>query len=595
MSTSETHSKDKHSNRYIISTLIDQYLKKYLDKLILSLILMVVIASTTAFNVWLIKPALDGIFISKNYQLLMIIPMLVIITSIIKGIAAFYQNFLIKFVGQSIVNDMQLKLYRHLIYADMNFLEKNSSGKLISHFTNDITNLRNSVANIVTNLVRELLTVIFLIAVMLYNDTTLSMLTLVVFPLAILPILRMGKRIKKISGKTQHELGSYTSQLDEVFKNIRVVKSFTSEKHEVSVSEKKLSQILEYYRKSIRTDSLTSPIMELLGGVAIALVIWYGGTQVLNSSTSAGSFFSFIAALMSIYKPIKSLADINITIQSGLASAKRVLSILDQDFHNDHCPSRKKEIKVLRGKIEFNQITYGHTKNSSTVENLSFLIKPQTCVALVGESGSGKSTIIDLLLSFYNPESGKILIDGQDISKVNVRSLRKNISLVNQDAMLFDLSIKDNIRYGNFKASDKEIIAAAKEADAHKFIESLPMGYDTRTGQAGVSLSGGQRQRICIARAVLKKSPILIFDEATSSLDQISEYKIQDTIEKLKQKHTIIVVAHRLSTIQKADVIFVLKKGNICEQGTHSELIARNGEYYKLYNRQSKLKKGSKL
>lgn len=588
-----TPSEDIYTSSYIIKKIVHQYLRKYFNKLLVTLILMVIIAGTTAFNIWLIKPALDGIFISKNYQLLMTIPILVIVVSLIKGFAAYYQNFLIKFIGQSIVNDMQLKLYRHLIYADIRYLEQNSSGKLISHFTNDITNLRNSVANIVTNLVRELLTIVFLIAVMFYNDVTLSMLTLFVFPVAILPLLKMGKRMKKISGKTQHELGSYTSQLDEVFKNIRVVKSFTAEKHEILSSEKKLTQILAFYKKAIRTDSLTSPIMELLGGVAVALVIWYGGSQVLSGHTSAGSFFSFIAALMSIYKPLKSLADINITVQSGLASAKRVLQILDEDFHSDSNSVRKQKLEVNMGKITFDSVTYSHNNKDSTIKDLSFSVDPKTCVAIVGESGSGKSTLIDLLLSFYLPEKGKIKIDDHDIAKVTVDSLRKNISLVDQNAMLFDLSVKDNIKYGKFSTSTREVIDGAIEADAHKFITKLPLGYDTKVGQSGISLSGGQRQRICIARAIVKKSPILIFDEATSSLDQISEQKIKETIDNLKKKHTIIVVAHRLSTIQDADKIFVLKKGKIAESGTHDQLISRKGEYYRLYNRQIKLKKGN--
>lgn len=587
MSTQLNNYEASYSAKFLIKRIIKDYLHKYFEKLILSLILMVIVAAASAFHIWLIRPALDGIFIERNHQLLLTIPLIVIVVAIIKGAAAYYQNYLIKFIGQSIVNDMQLNLYKHLIYADISFLKKHSSGNLISHFTNDITNLRNCVANIITNLSRELLTVIFLVGVMFFNDPILSLITLVIFPLAVFPIIRMGKRMRKISNQTQEELGTYTNNLDEVFRNIRVVKSFTMEDEEISATRKVLKQILSYYTKAIRTDSLTSPIMELLGGVAIAAVIWYGGIQVLNGTTSTGSFFSFIAALMSLYKPMKSLADINVTVQSGLASAKRVFFILDKKFAIESSTDKSPKLKVTRGDIKFHNVFFSHKENKGTIQNLNLEIKRDKFVAIVGASGSGKSTIIDLLLRFFDPSEGSITIDNQDVSKVAINSLRQAIALVNQDIMLFNSTIKDNIKYGNFAASDEEMIKAAKIAAAHEFIEKLPQGYNTKTGQYGMQLSGGQRQRICIARAILKKSPILIFDEATSSLDQISEEKIKESIETLKKNHTIVVIAHRLSTIQDADTIYVLKKGQVVEQGIHQQLIRKKGEYYNLYNRQS--------
>ncbi len=570
----------------IIKRILKDYLSHYSQKLFFSLILMVIVAVTSAFHVWLIKPALDGIFIDKNHELLVFIPFIIFLIALVKGIAAYYQNFLIKFIGQSIVNDMQLQLYKHLIYADINFLKSHSSGNLISRFTNDITNLRNSVANIVTNITKESLTAIFLICVMFTNDVTLSFITLFIFPLAVIPIMRMGKRMRKVSGKTQEELGTYTSKLDEVFRNIRAVKSFTAEEREIRFTNKVLNQILQYYAKAIRTDSLTSPLMELLGGLAFAAVIWYGGIQVLNGETSAGSFFSFIAALLSLYKPLKSLADINVTIQSGIASAKRVFKILDTNFDIESDNKNLKKLHVKQGVIEFENVCFAHDDSHETIKNLSLTIPSGQFVAIVGASGSGKSTLVDLLLKFFKPSSGTIKIDNQDISKFDNKSVRQSISLVSQDVMIFENTIKENIRYGNPKATDKDIENAAKIAAAHEFISKLPNKYETDAGQFGLKLSGGQRQRICIARAILKNSPILVFDEATSSLDQISEFKIKESIENLRKKHTIIVIAHRLSTIQDADKIFVLEKGKIAEEGTHEQLMSRKSQYYSLYNRQ---------
>lgn len=578
-----------YSAKFLIKRVLKDYLRKYYNNLVLSLILMVVIAAASAFHVWLIRPALDGIFIEKNHRLLSLIPLMLISVGIIKGIATYYQNYLIKYIGQSIVNDMQMNLYKHLIHADISFLKKYSSGKLVSHFTNDITNLRNSIASIVTNITRETLTIVFLLAVMIYNDKVLSLIAFFIFPLAVIPIIRMGKKMRKISHKTQDELGLYTSKLDEIFKNIKIVKSFTMEKVEIKSTQKVLDQILSCYTKAIKTDSLTSPIMEFLGGIAIAAVIWYGGFQVLNGATSTGSFFSFIAALMTLYKPLKSLADINITIQSGLASATRIFTLLDTPSNIEKKDGLLPELKIIKGDITFEDVSFSHERNDKTLKNLTMNIKHNQVVALVGPSGGGKSTIIDLLLKFYKPDKGLIKIDEQDINDISNNSLRRNISLVSQDIMLFDDTIKENIKYGNHQVTEEDIIHAAKIAAAHEFIEKFPQKYDTQIGQYGLQLSGGQRQRICIARAILKKSPIIIFDEATSSLDQISEQKIKESIETLKKNHTIIVVAHRLATIKDADTIYVLNKGKIVDQGTHKELINRKDEYYKLYNRQTNI------
>ncbi len=577
----QTH---RYSSKNLIKRLFKTYLLKYSEKVYLAILCMVIVAAASAFHVWLVRPALDGIFIGKNRDLLVFIPILVIIVAVVKSVASYYQNYLIKFVGQSVTNDIQLELYQHLIYADIEFLKKHSSGNLISKFVNDITNLRNSLANIFTSIAKEFLTVIFLVGIMLYNDLTLSIVAFIVFPVAIVPVIKMGKRMRKIAHQTQDELSNYTIKLDEIFRNIRVVKSFCRELYEIKSAKKVLEKILKFYSKAIKTDSLTSPLMEMLSGTAIAAVIWYGGLQVLNGITSPGSFFSLIVAFVASYKPIKSLADLNISLQNGLASAKRVFVILDIKTRIEN-REYSSDLVVKQGDIEFKNVSFSH-KDELTLHGLSLNIKTGQLVALVGASGSGKSTIIDLILRFYDPLSGSIYIDDQDIKTTSPLSIRRLISLVNQDVMLFDTTIKDNILYGDIDATYKEVEEAAKIAAAHDFIMDLSDGYETKVGQYGVELSGGQRQRICIARAVLKKSKILIFDEATSSLDFISEEHIKNSIELLRNKRTIIVVAHRLSTILDADIIYVLKKGVIVEAGSHTQLLQNKGEYYKLYNKQ---------
>ena len=576
---------DRYSSKNLIKRFIRDYLANYRGKLYFAVLCMILVAAASAFHVWLVKPAMDGIFINKNKDLLVFIPLLVIIVALVKGIASYYQNFLIKFIGQSMVNDVQLELYEHLVYADIEFLKKYSSGDLISRFVNDIANLRNSLANIFTSFARELLTVVFLVGIMFYNDFTLSVIAFLVFPLAVVPIIKMGKRMRKIAHNTQDELSNYTIKLDEIFSNIRMVKSFCMELYEIKSAKQALNQILALYSKAIKTDSLTSPVMEMLSGLAIAAVIWYGGSQVLNGGTSPGSFFSFIIAFVAAYKPVKSLADLNVSLQTGLASLKRIFQILDTQTKIEN-RDYSHNLVIKKGDIEFRNVSFNHKEDQATIDNLSFHIKAGQFVALVGASGSGKSTIIDLILRFYDPISGEILIDNQDIKNSSPASVRQSVSLVSQDVMLFDTTIKENILYGNIDATDKEVEWAANIASAHEFIKELPDGYNTEVGQRGLELSGGQRQRICIARAILKKSKILIFDEATSSLDQISEARIKNSIDSLRNNRTIIVVAHRLSTILNADTIYVLKQGAIVEAGNHEQLLKMQGEYSKLYNNQ---------
>jgi subfamily B ATP-binding cassette protein MsbA len=572
-----------YSARYLLTRLVKEHVRHYTVKLLFAVLCMMAVALTTSANVSMIKPALDKIFFSRDKEMLMLIPGAVMLISFVNGIASYFQNLLMKFVGQRIVTDMQLRLYEHLLHSDIAVLNQESSGKLISRFTNDIVTMRGAVSNLLTGIAKEFLTVIFLIGVMFYQSITLSLITFIVFPLAIFPIIRLGKRMRKIAGKTQEQLGHYTSQLDETFRSIRIVKSYRQEQFEISKARKIVEDIFKLYVKAARTDAIASPIMETISGIAIASVIWYGGLQVINGVTTAGGFMTFIVAFITAYKPVKSLAGLNTNLQEGLSAAKRLFSFLDikpiiKDKENAFT------LKVNDGYIRLDRVSFGYNKSKLALKDLSLDIPAGKTIAIVGRSGGGKSTIVNLLLRFYDPGQGSILIDDQNIADATLASLRDNIAIVTQDVMLFDDTVMANIAYGKQNATEEQIIQAAKAASAHEFIMEMPEGYNTIIGHHGSKLSGGQRQRLSIARAILKDAPILILDEATSSLDPIAEHEIQQALEQLRKNRTTIVIAHRLSTIVNAERIYVMKNGEIAESGTHTELLELGKEYVKLYN-----------
>lgn len=573
-----------YSSYHLTKRLFRDYVKKYRGKVSLSIIFMILEASANAFLVWLVRPALDGVFINKNHSLLMMIPILVIITSIVRGIADYIQKYCIDLVGQNIINDLQIDLYAHLIKSDLSLINKHSSGHFISKFTNDINNIKTAISLVIVSFAKEFLTVLFLVGIMFYNEVTLSFIAFFVFPLAIIPIIKLGKRMKSIIGDTQTQLEDYTENLDEHFKNIRTIKAFCNEKREISHVQKFLNQLLEYYKKSISLGALTSPIMEMLSSVAIAIIIFYGGYKVLNETTSPGSFFTFIVAFIAAYKPIKSLASLNLTLQTGFASTKRIFMVLDKKNTVEHVASDKK-YNFKTPEVTFENVSFRYEENRKAIEDVSFNIKPKQYVAIVGESGSGKSTLMNLLLKFYHPQKGKVIIDQQDTKTISTESLRNFISIVTQDVLLFNHSIKENILYGNQKLSTKKMMELTKASRIDDFIKSLPEQYDTIIGQSGISLSGGQRQKISIARALVRNSPILVFDEATSALDQVSEQYIKEFLNSIRKDKTIIIITHRLSSIKDADKIYVLKKGQLVEEGNHKKLIDKKGEYYRLYKK----------
>lgn len=566
----------------LLKRLIRNFIRPYFNKLSLAVVAMITVAICNAFHVWLVKPALDKIFYNLDKRMLLIIPIAMVVVGIIKAVATFFQNFFLKYVGQKIITDIQAKLYSHLIKSDLPYLNQFSTGKIISRFSNDIITMRASMSNVLTGIAKEFLTVVFLVLVMFNLNWHLAILVFIIFPLAIYPVIRMGRRMRKISLSTQESLGQYTTQLDETFKAIKEIKSYHAEEYEISKSNNILSNIFSLYVQAIKTESVSSPIIEIISSMAIAGVIWYAGNEVILGSTSPGSFIAFIGAFVAAYRPLKNLAELNNNLQEGLAASKRLFDVFDVNPRIINLEQAKKLV-IDNAEINFEKVFFNYGEKE-LFKDLSFKILPGQVVAFVGGSGSGKTTIANLMLRFYEILDGTISIDQQNIKEVTLESLRENITLVSQDILLFDDTVASNIGYGNLSASREEIIRAAKLAAADEFIIKLPQGYDTIIGQNGFKLSGGQRQRLSIARAILKDSPIIIFDEATSALDTISEGLVQKSIYSMKRKgRAIIIIAHRLSTIIDSDLIYVLDKGKIIAKGNHQDLINSSKYYQELY------------
>lgn len=547
---------------------------------------MIVSAGCSANIVKLVQPTIDQIFLTHNRHMLVLLPLMIMATFSIKGIAEYFQTYLIKFVGQRILTDLQMKMYEHLLFADLSFIQSQSSGRLISRFTNDIAMMRGAVSNLLVGCAKHFLSVLFLIILMFNLEPTLSCIVFFVFPIAIYPVQKLGRRIRKISGQAQEELANYTSRLDETFQSIKIVKSFLGEKIETNRALQIAQSILSFYKKTAKLDALISPIMEILSGIAVGGIIWYGGLLVIDGETTPGALFAFVTAFVSAYRPFKSLVSLNINLQEGIAATTRVFNILDtepkiRDKENAIFISFK-EPEIILNNIELKF-------NNKTILSLAHLkLAAGTTTVFVGRSGSGKTSLANLLVRFYDPEEGEILINNINIREIKINSLRQHISLVTQDTTLFDTSVAENIAYGDPNKTRQQIIEVAKYADAHEFILNLPHGYDTVIGTQGLTLSGGQRQRLSIARAFLKNAPILIWDEATSSLDQRSEQLILNSLAQLRQGKTTLIITHRLTSIKEMEKIIVMKAGEILEQGTHENLIKNKSEYYKLYNKELK-------
>ena len=570
------------TTKILIKRLFIEHVRKHVSWLIIALSLMMVVAGTTAGLAFLMETILDDVFTAKSKQSLYFAASIVMSLFVAKGLATYGQTVIMSFVGQRILADLQNSMFGHLVNGDLSFFHNHSSGALIAHFINDVEKMRGTVAGVITAIGRDSLTLIFLIGVMFYQDWLLTLASFFAFPTAILPLVKIGKKIRKVSANTQNEIGQFTTLLNETFTGIRHVKAAGMEDYEKSRASTLIEKVFKLVFRAARTKAAAYPIMETLGGTAIVIVICYGGWQVIEGTRSTGTFFSFVTALLLAYDPVKKLVNLNAQLQEGLAATERVFKILDVHPKIVDQPNALR-VDEAKGNIIFENISFSYLENVPLIDKISLTIKKGQTVALVGHSGAGKTTILNLICRFFDPASGRITLDGTDIRKITMSSLRSNLALVSQDVTLFNDTIKENIAYGTKGAALPEIQKAAKHAAAHDFIMELPDGYDTMIGENGVKLSGGQRQRIAIARAMLKNAPILLLDEATSSLDTKSERAVQEALSNLMQNRTTIVVAHRLSTIQSADLIHVIDEGRIAESGNHEELLQLNGAYAKLY------------
>ena len=586
-----------------------ELVKPYWTKLAFAMVCMVFVSFLTAAQAFLVKPALDGVFLKteqipqsvkniiiqlhldglllkKGMEMLLILPIVIILLFLFKGIFEYGQAYLMNYVGLRIVADIREKLYNHLQILSLSFFTKTPTGILISRITNDVNLIQGSVSNAITGLLKDVFTVLGLITVVFYRDWKLGIIALLIFPLSIIPIKEFGKRLRKFSRKSQQRMGSITTFLHETIAGNRIVKAFNMEEYEKRRFAEENNRFFKIVLKRVKIRAFSHPLMELLGGIAVAIIIWVGGYRVIRGELTPGAFFSFMTALFMLYAPIRDLNKVNLEVQEGLAAAIRVFELLDT------APEIEDEegaipLPPVSEVVQFQNVSFKYDEGI-VLKDIALYVKVGEVIALVGMSGAGKTSLVNLLPRFYDVNKGQILIDGHDIRKVTIKSLRDQMALVTQQTILFNDTARNNIAYGSLKCSDQEIIEAAKAANAHNFIQRLPQGYETIIGEQGVKLSGGERQRLSIARALLKNAPILILDEATSSLDSDSETEVQKALEELMRGRTVFVIAHRLSTIRNAHRIIVLSDGQIVEEGTHEELIALGGEYRRLYDLQFK-------
>jgi subfamily B ATP-binding cassette protein MsbA len=571
-----------HDTAPLMRRLMGEFLRPHLPKMLLALVAMAVVAGATAANAWLMQPLMDRVFVERDEALLLAIPAAVIILAVLKGFAGYAQSVWMTTVGQRIVADIQVKLFARLMGADLAYYHANPAATLISRFTNDAYLLRGAATNVLAGIGKEAVTAVFLVALMFYQDWLLALIAFIAFPIAFRPMQRIGKRMRRVSANTQAELGEFMTLLNQTFQGARYVKAYGMEAYEMSRAGRIIENLYRLVERAQRIRSISSPLMETLGGIAVALVILYGGHQVFNGTRTAGAFFSFVAALLLAYQPLKTLAGLNANLQEGLAAAQRLFTVLDIEPTISDAPNAA-AIAVAGGAVRFDNVRFSYGRSDEALKGVTLDVPAGKTVALVGASGAGKSTIMNLIPRFYDVTAGAVTIDGQDVRDVTLASLRGAIGLVSQEVSLFDDTIRANIAYGRFGASGAEIEAAARAAAADDFIRGFPDGYDTQVGEHGVKLSGGQRQRLSIARAMLKNAPILLLDEATSSLDTESERQVQAALKILMRGRTTLVIAHRLSTVIEADIIYVIDDGRVVERGSHAELLRRDGAYARLH------------
>ena len=581
------------SNIQILKRLYKDYTKKHLKKIIFALLLSVAVAASTSSIAYLLDPAIKEIFIKKDQTMLLIIPILIVIAFVTKGLSLYLAKTTMIGVSEEVRKDVQVQILNNLIDADTKRIDSRHTGTFMSNVTNDVAHLTNLISTAILNTFKDTLTLIGLLGVMFYQNWELSLVSIIMIPFASFAARSLGKRISKVSFEQMEWAGVLNSYLIDMFKNHKLIKIFQKEIYEKNRAEVFLNKVKEKGKKMAIVFVRASPIMEIMTGIMIAILIYYSGRLVMNNEIEMSNFFSFLAAMMLAYQPVRSLATLNIVINQGLTSAKRILPVIDE---KSKLKSSKddKGLNLKNGDIEFKNIEFSYnndnenneTKKIITLKNINLKMMGGKMTSLVGHSGSGKSTILNLIPRIYDADIGDITIDSQSIYKTKLKSLRSNISFVSQDTNLFDDTIKNNISYADMDATDEEIYNAAKLSYASEFIDKLEDKYDTKIGENGIRLSGGEKQRLSIARAILKKSKIILLDEATSSLDAETEDKIQKAISFLTKDRTTIVIAHRLSTILNSHKIYVIDSGNVVAEGNHQELMEASPIYKNFYNKQ---------
>ncbi|MCX5807708.1 MAG: lipid A export permease/ATP-binding protein MsbA [Proteobacteria bacterium] len=569
-----------------------KYVKPYWKKLLFAMIFMSLVAGINGLTAYIVKPVLDNIFFEKNAAMLRIIPFAVIIMYLCKGVFDYFQAYLMGYVGQKVITDIRNQVFNALQKQPLSYFDKTPTGTIISRIINDVTLVQSTVSDAFTAILKDSFTIIGLIFVVFYRDWKLAIIAFFVLPFAIYPIITFGRRLRKVSTKTQKEMAKLTNFLHETITGQRIVKAFCMEEYENKRFDEENNTLFRIILKRYKIRALSSPIMETLGGIAIGIIIWYGGNEVISGRSTPGNFFSFTAALLMLYEPIKRLNRENHNIQQGLAAAVRVFEVIDRKPEIEEKVNAV-DLDKVQGIIEFKDVFFKY-EDKMVLKNINLKINKNEVLAIVGESGVGKTTLVNLIPRFYDVTKGCIEVDGIDIRDATLNSLRWNIALVTQDVILFNDTIKNNISYGDEQHLDR-IEEVASMAYSQDFIAKLPKQYDTSVGERGTRLSGGQKQRIAIARALYKNTPILILDEATSSLDTASEVEVQKALENLIKGRTTIVIAHRLSTVIHADRIIVLEGGTIVQSGTHDELLSSDGPYKKLYELQFRSKASEKI
>ena len=562
--------------------LLREAVAPYAGRFLLAGLCMVAVAVSTAALAWLMDPVVNRVFVDRRAELLWPIGLAVFATFAVKGLGAYVQSVIMTRVGQTVLTDLQNRLFRHLLQMDLAFFAAHRTGTLISRLTTDINAMRLAVSTALTGLGRETLSIILLVGVMFYQDWLLAAVAFIAFPASVIPIATLGRRLRKVTANTQEQTGAFMTLVAQSLAGIRLVKAYRMEAYEAGRAESLTTIIRDLIIKAERVKALASPLMETLGGVAVTIVIVYGGWRVISGDTTAGAFFSFITALLSAYRPMKALANASANVNEGLAGAQRLFAVLDTQPAMAERPGAL-PLAAGPGEVRFDNVGFSYGGDAAALKAVSFTAPAGKTTALVGSSGAGKSTILNLIPRFYDVSAGAIFIDGCNIAGVTLDSLRDAIAIVSQDVVLFDDTVRANIRFGRPQADDSAVEAAARAADAHDFIVALPQGYDSVVGERGQTLSGGQRQRIAIARALLKNAPILLLDEATSALDSETERQVQAALERLKQGRTTLVIAHRLSTVAAADQICVIDQGRVVETGTHGGLMAKGGAYARLH------------